>query len=809
MTDRTIHDRASTLFLELRDLSPADRAGRLASIADAALRAEVASLLEHDSPDSSPSDPDALPSRIGPYAVVRRIGRGGSGVVLLAEQSEPVRRRVAIKIVPYAAVSPDLAARFEFERRALERTEHPNIAKILDAGRTPDGLPYIVLEFVEGLPISLFCSDRNLPLRDRIGLVLQVAGAVQHAHQRGVIHRDLKPANILVSETSGRATPRILDFGIAKPTDSAFDFDSPRTSGLPVGTPAYMAPEQTGTRPVDTRADVYALGAILYELTCGRPPTETTGDPLALLRALRETPPPPASRLRPSNAPPAPAWLLADLDCILAKALEKDPDRRYPTADAFADDLSRLLRREPIDARPPTLRYRAARFAQRNRALVAAAIVTSLAAAVAIAGLTIGLLEAQRQRREAINQSQAQIEINRFLTDDLLAAASPEEHGKNTSALDLLRLASARVDGRFPGRPLIAAAIHHTLGLSYSELGEYDQADSHFSKAIELRTAHTGPDAPDTVRSEIGAATLLAHRQKLPEAEAALRRAAQRARLILGPDDPALYTALNDLAYTLSTLDRSAEAVEIYKEALAGRARLLGPNDPQVLITTSNLAMGYEGLGQVERSLELQLEALRIAESTREQHRMTVIGLCNNVGATLQDLDRDAEAAPYLRKAAAYAADWLGDESPATLTIKTNLAGLEAELGDPMRGAELYDSIVQARTKLVGPDAFDTYVARYGYWNSYRLAKKSTEAVAGFSQLLADISRGSLGPDHWLANQSRVALARVHDDAGRPDLALPYARDAAQKFLAMYGPDNPRTRTATDLLKKLEAASPP
>src|SRR6185295_18261119 len=196
-------------------------------------------------PSLRESAPD-LPATIGPYRIVRRLGQGGSGVVLLAEQDEPVRRRVAIKLVPHAAVSPELAARFEFERRALERTEHPNIARILDAGRTGDGLPYLVMDYVEGVSITEHCRGAALSMRERIGVWLDVADAVQHAHQRGVIHRDLKPGNILVGHVNGRPTPRVLDFGIAKPTAGTRDAESPVTIGLPMGTPAYMAPEQTG-----------------------------------------------------------------------------------------------------------------------------------------------------------------------------------------------------------------------------------------------------------------------------------------------------------------------------------------------------------------------------------------------------------------------------------------------------------------------------------------------------------------------------------------------------------------------------------
>jgi serine/threonine protein kinase len=817
--DRDLHERASALFLRLRDLSPEERTRELEAEAPTGtdLHREVASLLDHDTKEGTaadcraggvPASLPAVPNRIGPYTIIRRIGHGGSGYVLLAEQLEPVRRHVAIKIVPHAAVDPEFAARFEFERRALERTEHPNIARILDAGRTPDGLPYLVMDYVQGTPLAGYCNEHRLTLRDRITLILDVADAVQHAHQRGVIHRDLKPANVLVSELNGRPTPRILDFGIAKPIADAFGADSPRTSGMAIGTPAYMAPEQTGGRAVDTRADVYAIGAVLYELVCGRPPIEVKGDAVEVLRRIRDHIPPPASRIRAADSilseDSVTGSILSDVDCILAKALEKDPDRRYQTVAALADDLRRLLRFEPIHAHPPTIRYRTVRFAQRNRVLVATIAIGGLAVAVGIAGLTTGLIEANRQKREAAYEFEAQRDINSFLTDDLLAGTSPDQAGQAVSALDLLRHAGLKVDERFANRPLIAASIHHTLGVAYTELGAYDDAKQHLDRAVALRRESAGPDNPETVHSEIAAASLLARRQQLPDAEAALRKAIDRARLILGADDRELYSALNDLGVTYETMDRGKEAVALLQEALAGRIRLLGPHDPRVLMTTSNLADAYDRVGQTDRALQMNLDALKVADALPDPPRFALIGLNNNIGATLQDLNRDQEAIPYLRRAAELADKWLGPDNPDTLSLRGNLAGIECKLGDAMKGAALYDSVVKARTRLMGPDAYDTLVARYGYWDSYWHAKKYDEATEGLTILLADMERALKNENHWLAIQTRALLAHVLSDGGHPDRAFPYAKQATEEFTALYGPDHARTRNIAALLKTLQ-----
>ncbi|MBX3375800.1 MAG: serine/threonine protein kinase [Phycisphaeraceae bacterium] len=825
MTTPDFHKQASDLFLELREMNEQERSGRLAALDSRELRREVEELLANDvhtgtDPDAAAEEeraqrPDDVPAAIGPYKVLRRLGRGGSGFVLLAEQERPIHRLVAIKVVPYAAINPDAATRFEFERRALERTEHPNIAKILDAGRTADGLPYLVIEYVEGVPLSQYCRANRLSVRECIGLVVEIADAVQHAHQRGVIHRDLKPANILVSETSGRPTPRILDFGIAKPTQS-FGADALVTSGVPIGTPAYMAPEQTGGRATDTRADVYALGAVLYSLVAGRPPIDTSGEPVELLARIRDQVPPAASRVRgamnpqpdvPREALPRSFW--HDLDLILGKTLEKDPARRYETVAAFAEDLRRLLRREAIAAHPPTFRYRASRFAQRHRALVATVSVVSAAAVLGIGGLTAGLIEAHRQRAEAKVQSEAQQEVITFLREDLLGAASPTREGEKITAADLLQQASERVGTKFENRPLVAAAIHFTLGTAFADLGEFGPAERHLDLSLDLRRKYAGVNAPDTVRSEVAKASFLARSERYELAETALRAAVERARAILGVDDPAYCAALTDLGGVVFTVGRGKEAIGILKEALTVAIRVHGDRSPRVLETTSNLAQAYDMAGDAPKSLELLHESLRIAESLKGVPRLTLIGLNNNIGATYQGMNRDEEAAPYLRRASELAAEWFSVDNPDRWVLQANLASLEAELGNADRGAELYAEVVQHLSRIMGPSSLPVMRARHMHANALWIGRRFEQAAAEFTTLLPEI-REALGAENYLTIQTRASLARVLFDAGQFEQALPHIEQAAAEFVATLGESHPRTQTAQQLLRntrmRLEAS---
>lgn len=808
MNERDLHGRASALFLEVRELSPGEREARLSREVDAALVAEVRSLLAHDATAGPSPDDDALPARIGPYRVVRRLGRGGGGVVLLAEQDSPVRRRLAVKISPFATIDPSAAARFEYERRALEQTEHPNIARILDAGTTPEGLPYIAMEYVEGDPITVYCDRAGLGVAERVSLVIEAADAVQHAHQRGVIHRDLKPGNIFVSESGGRASVRILDFGIARPVVRGGS-EATLTSGGALGTPQYMAPEQTGAGVVDTRADVYALGAVLYELVAGRPPLEQGDDAYETMRRVREEPPAPVSRARSSarRVPGVSRAVLQDLDRVLAKALEKSPERRYQTVSSFADDLARLLRSEPVLARAPSASYRCSRFVRRHKAGVFAAASVAVALGVGVAGLAAGLREAQRQRLDAMRQRDAQREINRFLTEDLLAAASADREGQHATALDLLRSAGRRAEARFARNPQIGASVQLTLGDAYAELGEFDQAQFHYARALDLWRGASGVDSPDAVRAEIALAGLLARRERYEDAEPALRGAVERARAFLGPDDAALYRALNDLGVVYESTDRGELAVATLQEALEGRARLLGSDDPLVLTTTSNLAQAYDRVGSPERSLSLMRDALRIAQAMPDPPRMTLLGLQNNIGATLQDLGREAEAAPFLRTAAALAIEVLGDEHPATLTIRGNLAGLEAKVGDPLAAASMYEEIVQIQERVFGDDAAGSMATRYGRCNALRLGGRLDEALPCYEDAVARMAR-VLGDAHWLTNQARVGLARVLVDLGRPAEATPHAALGASHLTALYGPDHPRARTANLLLEEIRVSNP-
>lgn len=790
------HSEISEHLLRIRELPGEERERALAAIADELVRSEVRSLLQHDAtwrPDpeatTAPDRPQfleaPLPDRIGPYRIERRLGRGGFGEVFLAEQREPVKRRVAIKVVPHAATSPELAARFEVERRALEETDHPGIARLLDVGRTAEGLPYLVMEFIDGVPLTQHCEERALPVAARLRLVIAIAEAIQHAHQRGVVHRDLKPANLLVSERDGKSVPHVLDFGIAKPVAGTFVGQYPATAGHPIGTPSYMAPEQTRPSPTDVRTDVYGLGAILHELLTGKPPIDASGGDLPeIFRRIREdVPPPPSSRKLAALriAPP----LLRDLDAIVGHALEKSPSRRYASAQALAADLEAALRSEPIAAESPSQWDLVRRFVRRHRLLVASIVALVVALGIGVVGLALGLKEAERQRREALNQQAAQRRINAFLTEDLLRIASPENLGSEGNLKQMLLRASALVEERLADWPEVAGAIHHTLGDLFAELGEFEKADHHLKQALARRLPAHGRDSVEVVHSQIAMASLLVRQQKSKEAEAALGELIPRARRVVGHSDPVLYDAINALGSVQEVLGQAPMAIASFEEALSGYRRLLPESDVRLFGVLSNLALVLDGQGQAEAALRMLQEALAVGTRSKDTPKSALFILNNNVGATLQDLGKKKEAEPYLRRAAELAESLLGADDFNTLTIKANLASLDADFGRAAEAAKVFEDIIARRTRLLGGVAHDTLEAKYGYFTCVRKAGEIDRAREGFESLLRELEQ-HLGETHVLTAKATSALAHAQRDAGRRDEAIKTAERAVERLAAAF-----------------------
>ncbi|MBA3480730.1 MAG: tetratricopeptide repeat protein [Pirellulales bacterium] len=467
---------------------------------------------------------------IGPYKLLQQIGEGGMGVVFMAEQAVPLQRTVALKIIKPGMDTRQVIARFEAERQAVAMMDHPNIAKVLDAGTTDSGRPYFVMELVKGIPITKYCDEKHLPLRARLELFTQVCQAVQHAHQKGIIHRDIKPTNVLVAEYDNHPIPKVIDFGVAKATAQKLTERTMFTEfGQVIGTVEYMSPEQAkfNQLDIDTRSDIYSLGVLLYELLAGSTPFE--GKRLheaafdEMLRIIREEEPPkPSTRLsatdqlasiaasRGSEPKKLCGLIAGELDWVAMKALEKDRNRRFETASAFAADIQRYLDDEPVQACPPSAAYRLRKFARRNKAPLAAMAAVALALVLGLIVSAAGFVQANRERKLAQeNEARARIEAAKataasdFL-EEMLSSANPDSSkGAAYTVRQLLDESSLRLRDQFNGEPEVEAAIRAAIGNAYRRLGLMEKAEPHLQKAIELRQHFLGSDHPDVAQSLI------------------------------------------------------------------------------------------------------------------------------------------------------------------------------------------------------------------------------------------------------------------------------------------------------------------
>jgi serine/threonine protein kinase/tetratricopeptide (TPR) repeat protein len=504
-------------------------------------------------------------SIIGRYKLLALIGEGAFGAVWMAEQEEPVRRRVALKVIKPGMDTKQVLARFEAERQALAMMDHPSIARVLDGGATDSGRPYFVMELVRGTRITEYCDANKLPTRERLLLFIQVCQAVQHAHQKGIIHRDLKPSNILVTEVDGAPVPKVIDFGVAKATQARL---TERTlfTGLHqmIGTPAYMSPEQAGlgALDMDTRSDIYALGVLLYELLTGQTPLATEKFEKAgldeIFRLIREQEAPkPSTRLTELTGEQLTAvaerhqaeplklnrLLAGDLDWIVMKALEKDRRRRYETANGLASDLLRHLHNEPVTARPPSNLYRLQRAWRRNKAAFAAsaAVVAALLAGFVVSTLLFLKEKEARQRASAAEATQRQFarqalveaEKNRLSSEVmgktfLELARAIYYSGTGKPLKSMFDQATARLEnGSLADKPEAQAFVLSSMGTAYLQLDEFDKAEGMQRQSLALRRKALGDSSPEVADSLILLAEVLLRRGDAAGAESNYQAAAR------------------------------------------------------------------------------------------------------------------------------------------------------------------------------------------------------------------------------------------------------------------------------------------
>jgi serine/threonine protein kinase/tetratricopeptide (TPR) repeat protein len=787
-------------------------------------------------------------TQIGPYKLLEQIGEGGMGVVYMAEQSEPVQRRVALKIIKPGMDSQQVIARFEAERQALAMMDHPNIAKVHDAGTTEAGRPYFVMELVRGVPITQFCDEHQLTARERLELLVPVCQAIQHAHQKGIIHRDIKPTNVLVAEYDQRPVPKVIDFGVAKAVNHQLTTKTIFTEvGQIVGTIEYMSPEQAKLNQldIDTRTDIYSLGVLMYELLTGQTPFDRQRLRSAafdeVLRIIREEDPPkPSTKLSSSQSLPSIAacrhteprqlthQIKGELDWIVMKALEKDRDCRYDTATGLAMDLLRFLNDEPVQAGPPSSGYRLRKFLKRyRRHVVGAAIVLALLVG-GIVGTTLGLLraleaeararalaadeaaarqeeakarqeEANAREEEAAQRKQAEavVELLESIFNDLDPRRSQRDGvDLKTQLTERLDQAAEHLEERYDGQPVTRARLRKALAAAQLGTGSQAKAVALLEKSREEYEAGLGPDHHDTLsaRHRLGSAYQSAGR--IDEAIRMCEETLKRCESKLAADDADLLNARNNLATAYRLAGRYADAIRLHEQVLQLREKKLGSDHPDTLGSRYNLGVALNDLGQHEEAIRLHAETLRRAEAKlgAEHHLPLLVrgglAVAYRRASRLSDAIRETQQLLNLRVAK------LGADHPEALTLRNNLAAAYKENGQISDAIRLHEENLPLRERRLGPDHPGTLTTLHNLAVAYVADGQVTKALEYYERALA-AQTTRIGREHPDTLATMSDLASAYTRTSQFDKAIPLFEETVQAQSSKLGAEHAATVKST------------
>jgi serine/threonine protein kinase/tetratricopeptide (TPR) repeat protein len=788
-----------------------------------------------DNAAASPEKPGAM---IGPYKLLEQVGEGGMGTVWMAEQTDPIRRRVAVKVVKEGMDSRQVLARFEAERQALALMEHPNIAKVLDAGRTPSGRPYFVMELVKGQPITKYCDEKRLGVRARLELFGDVCRAVQHAHQKGIIHRDVKPSNVLVAPYDGKPVVKVIDFGVAKAISQRLTDQTLITGfGALVGTPEYMSPEQAeiNNQDIDTRSDIYALGVLLYELLTGTTPLTRKRLHkeafLEILRVIREEEPPrPSARLSESKdtlpsisvqrqMEPAKLTKLVrgELDWIVMKALEKNRTRRYQTAHDFATDVERYLVDEPVQACPPSVWYRLRKFTRRHKVPLLAVAVVLVALVGGIVGTTWQLVRAERAvaaektANELTNKRLAQIQKGNEIVAGIFADLDVQEVRQGNRPLEavlaerLIQVAD-QLEGESVGEPLAVAALQERLGRSLISLGFAHRAIPILQKSRRTLLKLFGREHPATLSTAVNLGQSYQETGKLKQALALFGETLPLAKSRLGPDHPDTLVCMSGLGETYLATGRNDRAVSLLVETFRLRKTRLGPEHPSTLSSMNNLAVAYEVVGRFDRSLPLKKETLRLEKARFGPDHPKTIGAMGNLAEGYRAAGKFDLALRLFKESYTVAKARLGPYHPLTLVNMNNLGFNYHHAGKFDRARPLLEEAYRLMKVKLGTDHFDTLTCMVNLANCYRDMNKIVLALSLYKGAL-ERTKTQFGRDHARNLVIMYDLAEGYRAAGKPERALRLFETTYQRMKATHGPKHSDTiNCMTHLAESYRAA---
>jgi serine/threonine protein kinase len=659
------------------------------------------------------------------YRLLQVIGAGGFGVVYEAEQQEPVRRRVALKVIKPGMDTKAVVARFEAERQALAVMDHPGVATVFDAGATPEGRPYFVMELVRGEPITEFCDKHRLTLRERCDLFILVCEAVQHAHAKGVIHRDLKPGNILVHYEDGHAKPKVIDFGVAKALHQRLADSTVFTErGQLIGTPEYMSPEQAEMSgvDVDTRTDIYSLGVVLYELLAGRPPfdpkTLRAAGLAEIQRIIREVEPPKPStrfstamqspddpeagtrlvRARRSDSATVSRLLRRDLDWVVMRCLEKDRERRYDTASALAMELRRFLASEPVLAGPPSPAYRLRKFLRRRRGPVAAALAV-IVVSVGFGGFALAMWQREARQRIATERAEAEaVAMLERLSDYVLAPPASSSLADEEAAF------AQRVEREAAADPRAEASLRLERAMALYRAGDGATFARHAREAARL-LADLDPGSEDHINALTLAGLAERRLRNHAEAERYGREALAVGESVFAPDADETMALLMNLAATLRQAGRELEAMPIFERVLAVRTERFGVDSREAIRVRRSLTAALRGAGRYAEAVEAGRPLLATARATLGPDDPDTLQIASNLGLALVEAGADREALPLLRDTLDRTVARYGLNDVRTVVVQRNLAAALRAYAMHEEAAAILDDAIRTQFGLTDGDS--------------------------------------------------------------------------------------------------------
>ena len=776
--------RVERLFDEVADMTPSERTAYLRNVCgnDPELRNYIESLansdvakstfiedsirgvLEQAAPQSRALG-QLIGERIGPYRIVQVIGSGGMGVVYLAERAdEQFRQQVAIKLVRQRLISPEIEERLVSERQILANLDHPNIARLLDGGTTEDGTPYLVMEYIDGLPIDDYCDGRRLSINERLALFRTICSAVHYAHQNLVVHRDIKPTNILVTEDG---TPKLLDFGIAKLLDAGGAATAGLTrEGAIMMTPENAAPEQVLNGQITTATDTYALGILLYRLLTGQRPCRVTGTPREMILAICEqVPERPSAAIRRQSAssdadtgedlPVTPELvaryrgttidklerrLKGDLDNILQVALRKEPARRYRSVSEFSDDIRMHLASLPVLARPDSWHYRTGKFVRRHATGVTMSFM--LVALLAAFGVAMTV----QNKRIALERDTAR-EVSTFLEEIFMAPDPGNARGLDITAKEILATGADRISSELGERPAIQATLMETIGRVYSNLGEYEPAVDILEESLRIRLQTLGDDHPDVA------------------------------------------TGKNELAVSLFHTAEYERARHLLEEALDLNRREHGAMSAPVAVNLINLAELHMEIGGLDEAEQFASGSIDIYTAHGDTYPAELAEAKNVLARILLRKNELDEAEKLEREAIALVRTHLGEDHPFIAHYLQNLAVLLQTKGDLDAAEAMFYESIDATRKILGEEHSLLAGSLVRLGTLLHNKEQFDAAETAFRDALA-VHAKARGPEHPFVAYDMTSLAMLLQDKGELDEAESLLRDALELYEDSIGPDH-------------------